>query len=85
MLACCFAQHQLSRECQDIPLLLGQPGDTVKENLAVKDRLHHPLFLDEPTEYVSVVLCTVGQRLRDGLGMKITLMGGIPPMTLVLC
>lgn len=74
---------QLSRECQDIPLILEQPCNTLEENLAIRDRLHHPLYLDESTENLSAVLNTVGQGLCDGFGMKVTRVGGIRPMALV--
>lgn len=74
---------QLSHQYQDIPLILEQPCNTLEENIAVRERVRHPVYLDEATENTSVVLHTVGQQLCDGFGMKITRVGGIRPMSLV--
>src|SRR5699024_6516105 len=46
------AMH-LSQACKDIPLVIEQPCNTLDEILAIKDRLHHPVFLDESTENLS--------------------------------
>lgn len=76
------AMH-LSQACKDIPLVVEQPCNTLDAILAIKDRLHHPVFLDESTESLSIVLSAVAKRQCDGFGMKITRVGGIRPMSLV--
>lgn len=74
---------ELSSQCEDIPFILEQPCNTLEENVAVRQRVRHPVYLDESTENTSVVLHTVGQQLCDGFGMKVTRVGGIRPMSLV--
>lgn len=76
------AMH-LSQACKDIPLVIEQPCNTLDEILAIKDRLHHPVFLDESTENLSTVLSAVAKGQCDGFGMKVTRVGGIRPMSLV--
>lgn len=39
---------RLSRECRDVPFVLEQPCSTLQENLAVRERLRHPLYLESP-------------------------------------
>lgn len=74
---------QLSQTCQDIPLVLEQPCNTIAEMTAIKDRLHHPIFFDESTQNLSVVLDAVAHHLCDGVAMKVTRVGGIRPMAQV--
>lgn len=73
----------LSQACQDIPLVVEQPCNTLEEILAIKDRLYHPVFLDESTDSLSTILSAVAKGHCDGFGMKVTRVGGIRPMSLV--
>lgn len=73
----------LSRMISDIPVALEQPCRTMAETNALVGRLHHPLYLDETTENVGVVLGALGQGQCDGLGMKLTRVGGLSPMIAV--
>src|SRR5699024_4168601 len=59
------------------------PCNTLAENIAIRDRGDHPLFLDEATENLSVVLECVQGQLCDGFGMKLTRVGGLRRMALV--
>jgi len=69
-----------SRMLSDIPIALEQPCSTPEEMRALKGRLNHPLYWDESTTSPSVVLEALGQGYCDGLGMKLTRVGGITPM-----
>jgi L-alanine-DL-glutamate epimerase-like enolase superfamily enzyme len=70
----------LSRMTYDIPLVFEQPCATLQETDAVRGRIAHPIYLDESTEDVATVLALLGQGRCDGLGMKLTRVGGLSPM-----
>lgn len=69
-----------SQGCRDIPCVLEQPCNTLDEVVAIRDRVNHPVYLDENTESLDVVLKAAGQKLCDGFGMKVTRMGGLTNM-----
>ena len=73
----------LSQKCRDIPLVIEQPCKTIEEIAAIRDRLCHPVYLDEVTEDVNTVIRVAGEGLADGFGMKITRIGGISAMQTV--
>ncbi len=70
----------LSRMVQEIPVAFEQPCRTLQESDSLRGRLHHPIYLDETTEDVATVLSLLGQGRCDGLGMKLTRVGGLSPM-----
>lgn len=69
----------LSRLISDIPVVLEQPCRTLEEIDAVRRRINHPIYLDESTVDVATVLSLLGQNRCDGLGMKLTRVGGLSP------
>jgi L-alanine-DL-glutamate epimerase-like enolase superfamily enzyme len=69
--------------CRDLPLILEQPCNTVEEVAAVRKQVPHPIYLDESTENLGVILRAVGDRVCDGFGLKVTRLGGITPMRTV--
>ena len=71
---------RLSRECPDIPFVLEQPCNTLEEIAAIRNRVHHGIYLDENGEDLSVVIRAAGQGLCDGFGMKVTRIGGLHAM-----
>ncbi|WP_027683983.1 mandelate racemase/muconate lactonizing enzyme family protein [Rhizobium leguminosarum] len=70
----------LSQRCRDIPLILEQPCSTLDEIANIKGQLCHPVYLDEVTEDVNIVVRSIADRLADGFGMKVTRVGGISAM-----
>lgn len=74
---------RLSRECADVPLVLEQPCNTMEEVAAIREQLHHGVFLDENTEGVTDVLRAVSLGVCDGFGLKVTRLGGLGPMATV--
>ena len=62
---------------KDIPLVLEQPCNTLAENQSIRERLHHPLLLDE--NLTSVEVCRQALNFIDGASMKITRLGGHGP------
>ncbi len=73
----------LSRMVSDVPVAFEQPCDSLEEIDAVRGRLHHPIYLDESTVDIPTVLSLLGQGRCDGLGMKLTRVGGLSPMLAV--
>ena len=71
---------RLSQECRDIPLVLEQPCNTLNEIDAVRDRLMHPVYLDESATDLAVVIDAIGRGACDGFSMKVTRLGGLSPM-----
>lgn len=73
----------LSQRLRDIPMILEQPCATLDEIAGIKGQVCHPVYLDEVTEDVNIVIRAIGDRLADGFGMKITRIGGISNMLTV--
>lgn len=74
---------QLSQLIRDLPIALEQPVRTMEEVASLKGRLNHALYLDEATVDVATVLSAFGRDYCDGLGMKITRIGGLGNMATV--
>lgn len=74
---------RLSRECQDVPFILEQPCNTLEEIKAIRNQLHHAVYLDENTDSLSTVIRAIGEGVCDGFGMKITRIGGLHAMATV--
>ena len=72
-----------SASCRDVPLVIEQPCRTIEECVAIRSRLHHPLYLDENTENVNAVMQIIGAGQCDGFGIKISRVGGLRPMTTI--
>ncbi len=72
---------RLSRECQDVPVIIEQPTNTIEEIARVRPMLHHAVYMDEAADSLSTVMRVIGDGLVDGFGMKVTRLGGIQPMT----
>lgn len=71
---------RLSRECPDIPFIMEQPCNTIEEIAAIRNQLHHAVYIDENGEDLATVLRVVGAGLCDGFGMKVTRIGGLHAM-----
>ena len=67
----------LDRQCANVPFILEHPCNTMAEVATLRGRLVHPVYLDENTEDLNVVLTAVGTGIADGFGFKITRLGGL--------
>lgn len=74
---------RLSRECPDVPFILEQPCNTLGEVLSLRQRVNHPVYLDEVTTDLAKTVGPVARGECDGLGMKVTRIGGLHPMSVV--
>jgi L-alanine-DL-glutamate epimerase-like enolase superfamily enzyme len=72
---------RISRECQDIPIVMEQPCNTIEEIAVIRKQINHAIYLDENTEDLNTVLRVIGDGLCDGFGMKVSRLGGLEPMT----
>ena len=72
----------LSNSCRHIPFILEQPCDSLEDVIAIRPRLHHPVYIDESATDLATVIRLAGQSLVDGFGMKVTRIGGLQPMSL---
>lgn len=69
-----------SEACRDVRCILEQPCNSLEEITAIRSKVNHPIFLDESSESLDVVIRAAGQRICDGFGMKVTRIGGLTPM-----
>jgi L-alanine-DL-glutamate epimerase-like enolase superfamily enzyme len=72
-----------SRLSHELPIAIEQPCRTLAELETVKNRIPHPIYLDEATTDVATVIDAFGRGLIDGLGMEITRVGGLSNMLTV--
>ncbi len=70
----------ISRACFDIPLVIEQPCNTLEEIIAIRNQLHHPVYIDENSEDLNAVLRAVGEGVCEGFGMKLSRIGGLHAM-----
>src|SRR5262249_38829625 len=73
----------VSRLCSKHVFVMEQPCDTIEEIAAIRRLLHHPVYLDESTESLSIILRAVGEGIADGFGLKVTRLGGLSTMRTV--
>ncbi len=73
----------ISLACRRLPLVLEQPCNTFEEVAAIRHQVPHPIYLDENTENIGVILRAVCKRICDGFGLKVTRLGGLTPMRTV--
>lgn len=73
----------VSRLCSKHVFVMEQPCDTIEEIAAIRRLLHHPVYLDESTESLSIILRAVGEGIADGFGLKVTRLGGLSAMRTV--
>lgn len=65
----------LSSACRKTAFVMEQPCNTYEENMSLKGRVCHPIYLDENTENLGIVLKAVSDHLADGFGFKVTRLG----------
>ncbi|WP_419904399.1 mandelate racemase/muconate lactonizing enzyme family protein [Kiloniella sp.] len=67
----------VSMACEDIPFIMEQPCNTYEEIQSIRHQVRHPIYLDENTEDLNVVLRAISDGVCDGFGFKVTRLGGI--------
>jgi L-alanine-DL-glutamate epimerase-like enolase superfamily enzyme len=69
-----------SRLNETLNCVFEQPCDSYEEVAAIRRVINHPIYLDESTENIGVVLRAVGEGVADGFGFKVTRLGGLTTM-----
>jgi L-alanine-DL-glutamate epimerase-like enolase superfamily enzyme len=73
----------VSQACRDLVFIMEQPCDSYEEAAVLSRRIVHPIYLDESTEGLEVILRAAADRACDGFGLKVTRLGGISAMRTV--
>jgi L-alanine-DL-glutamate epimerase-like enolase superfamily enzyme len=68
---------RIEQGCADIPFVLEQPCNTMEEIAAIRAQVRRPIYLDENTENLSIVLRAISLGIADGFGLKVTRLGGL--------
>jgi L-alanine-DL-glutamate epimerase-like enolase superfamily enzyme len=71
---------QLSLACRDRLFIMEQPCMTYEQCLSVRQRIQHPLYLDEVIEDLNCLLRAIADKAADGFGMKQSRVGGLSQM-----
>ncbi len=74
---------RLCLACADIPFTLEQPCNTMEEVASLRNKIPHPLALDENTEGLADVIRAIVMGACDSFGFKISRFGGPTGMTAV--
>ncbi len=73
----------VSLACEKVQFVMEQPCNTYDEVCSIRKQVHHPIYLDENTENLGMVLKAIGDGTADGFGFKTTRLGGISVMRTV--
>lgn len=73
----------VSNACRDIPFVMEQPCNSIEEIAAIRGQLRHPVYLDENTESLNIVMDAIGRGVCDGFGLMVTRLGGLSTMRTV--
>lgn len=72
---------RVSRECQNVPMIMEQPCNTIEDLRKIRPQISHGIYMDENSVDLNTVISAAGTGLVDGFGMKITRIGGLHPMS----
>lgn len=70
----------VSLACQDVSFVMEQPCNSYEEIISIRQQIRHPLYIDENTENIGVILKAIGDCAADGFGLKLSRLGGISSM-----
>ena len=73
----------ISQQCRDIAMTIEQPCNTLDEIKAIRNRLSHPLFVDENSIDFQTVMQCISNDYCDGFGLKVSRLGGLSQFALV--
>ena len=71
---------QLSMACSDLDFVMEQPCATYDEVKSIKSLVRHPIYLDENTVDLNMIMRSIYDGVADGFGMKTTRVGGLTNM-----
>ena len=73
----------VSNQCRDIDFIMEQPLNTTEELEVARPLISHPIYMDEGTQDLGVVVRAISRGLADGFGLKVTRLGGLSVMRTV--
>lgn len=73
----------VSRLTESLPYVLEQPCNTYEEVANIRAQVRHPIYLDEATEHLGIILKAAVNGTVDGFGLKVTRLGGLSSMRTV--
>jgi len=73
-----------SQSCRDLNFVLEQPCGSYEELKAITPKICHPLYLDESASDIATVAKAINEGIADGFGMKVTRVGGVSAMRLII-
>lgn len=71
---------RVSRELPQVPFVMEQPCNTLRDIEIIRPQVQHAIYLDESGVDLNAVLAAVGGGAVDGFGMKLTRLGGLHTM-----
>lgn len=74
---------RILRATEDVDFYIEQPCLTYEECLSIRRRVRQPMILDESMKDIKVLLRGLADDCFDGIGCKITRVGGITGMRLI--
>ena len=72
----------ISQQCRDISMTIEQPCNTLEEIKVIRNKLLHPLFIDENSVDIQTVMQCISQDYCDGFGLKVSRLGGLSQFAL---
>lgn len=72
-----------SRLTENLAYVLEQPCNTYEDVAKIRAQVRHPIYLDESTEHLGIILKAAVDGTADGFGLKVTRLGGLSTMRTV--
>ena len=70
---------EVAGACRELHFVIEQPCTTYEEIQQIRSLVGHPIFLDEVTVDLSLIMRSIVDGVADGFGLKNTRLGGITP------
>jgi L-alanine-DL-glutamate epimerase-like enolase superfamily enzyme len=74
---------RILKKTEDVDFYIEQPCRTYEECLAIRPKVRQPMILDECMEDIGVLLRALTDNLFEGIGCKVSRVGGITGMRLI--
>lgn len=71
---------RLSRDCRHIPFIFEQPCESIEDLRKIRPLIVHPIYMDESSVNLNIVVDAIASGLVDGFGMKVSRLGGLHRM-----
>ncbi len=72
-----------SRLTENLGMCSSSPCNTYDEIASISSQIRHPIYLDEATEHLGIILKSAVRGTADGFGLKVTRLGRLEQMRTV--